>query len=173
MQRPSFEELEAAIQVELFEAWLQKIGWDLATFRSFAKNGIPRGWAEAIHHTLPKITPDLWPRIIEEPKLHRNRSLHKRSQSSRVNVHEPDMNDAQRLAISRGRKTTPWLAALHAKGLTQNQLASKVGISTALLSMCRRVESPRPIQRAAALKIASLIDWPADKAHWPGGFVDD
>ncbi len=96
--------------------------------------------------------------------------LHTGSTTSRVNIHMAEkMSTAQRLAISKGQAKTPWLRALHRRGFTQNGLAALVGMSPALLSLCRK--GVRPIHRGTAAQIAELTGWPAKK--WPGGFIEE
>lgn len=75
----------------------------------------------------------------------------------------------RRLAISEGRTGKDrFAAAYRAKGYTLRSLAEKVGCSHPLLSRCRK-SGGEPIARRWADKIATLIDWPADKAHWANG----
>ena len=75
----------------------------------------------------------------------------------------------RRLAISKGRTgLDKFAAAYRAKKLTLRSLAKKAGCSHALLSRAR-AENGQPIAQRWADKIATLIDWPADRAHWPNG----
>ncbi len=75
----------------------------------------------------------------------------------------------RRLAISKGRTgKDKFASAYRAKGYTLRSLAEKVGCSHTMLSM-HRAEDGRPIPQERAEEIAKLLDWPADKSHWPNG----
>lgn len=77
----------------------------------------------------------------------------------------------RRLAISKGRTgKDKFGAACRKAGYTLRSLATAVGCSHTMLSMHRN-NPERKIPRERAEKIATLIDWPADRAHWPHGFA--
>jgi hypothetical protein len=163
MKPLTLDEIKAAIEKKLRAAFQDEVGLTDEMLAAFHANGIPAEWVTALEPTFPELGAAAWPKVIHPPRV-----LHKRSTSSTLNSR--DMEDHQRLAISGGRRQTPWRRALKAKKISQNEMADKVGMSQALLSMCRR---DTPIRRSFANKIATLIDWPADRAHWPGGFVEE
>lgn len=161
----TFEEIENIGGRTLLGDWYPKAEISREVLRGFYDNGIPYEWARALDAVL-KIPFSAWPVVLP----HAPNLTHKRSR--RASVQDTNMETHQRLAISGGggRDRTDWGKALKAKKLTQNALAPKVGMSPALLSMCR---NGTPIRRTYADKIAALIPWPADKAHWRGGFIED
>ena len=91
--------------------------------------------------------------------------LHTRSQSASV----IDVNAAAKLNMSRASSEDPFVKAIRAKGITQNDLARKLKIPPSLLSMYRRGVRRIPAERA--LEIQRLTGWTADAKHWPGGIV--
>jgi len=159
----SLSEVEDAIKTALFDRWLARIGWSRETWAGFAQ-GIPREWAEGIAATLPEIPVTMWPRILEAPKLHERSVSTRRSKSVSVNnVHT--QNHRMKISEAKAGDDDPFAKAYRKRGLTQNGLAAAVGIKGSLLSMYRTGARPIPIERARA--IAAIIQWPADKAHWP------
>lgn len=161
----SIDDLGDLIRDRLFAAWLKDIGWTPETFDGFA-NGIPVEWARAMAEPPLSIPVSDWPRLLHGPRV-----LHKRLQ--RASVNGTDMDIEQRLAISRGqaKKGDPWAAALRKAKLTQNGLATKLGVSQTLLSLYRKGD--RPIPRERADKVASLIAWPVTAKNWPGGILEE
>jgi len=97
--------------------------------------------------------------------------LHKRLRPSIVN--EPNMEKSHRLAISEGhgRRDDSFRVAIRKAGFSQNQLAKRVGLNQAVLSLHRR--ELRRIKRSKAEAIERLTGWPADGKHWPCGIVSD
>lgn len=104
-------------------------------------------------------------------KLSTNAVLTKSEKLSRLDSNQ--MDPAHRLAISRGRSSSKvdpkFKAAYRSKGYTLTSLAGAVDCDAPLLSKYRR--QLRRIPQDRAEKIARLIPWPADQAHWPGGIV--
>jgi len=117
---------------------------------------------------------DQWTREADEmDAVDTQQLLHADSVKSRVNV---KMHDQHKLAISEGqakrdKKFKDKIRAAKPKGYTQAGLAEAVGMQASLLSMCRSGERAMFLSRAR--RVEELTGWPADKAHWPGGIIED
>lgn len=85
------------------------------------------------------------------------------------------MHSQHKLAISEGRATRDKKFKKTIREAepryTQAALATAVEMQPSLLSMCRSGE--RAIYLSRAKRIEQLTGWPADKAHWPGGIIED
>ena len=77
------------------------------------------------------------------------------------------METDHRLAISEGRsaKRDKFGAACRKAKFTLSSLADKLGCDKSTLSRYRSGDRETPLGVAA--EVAKLIDWPADRAHWP------
>lgn len=99
--------------------------------------------------------------------------LHSEAVKSRVNVKK--MHEQHKLAISEGqaKRDKKFKEKIRAAkpGYTQASLAGALGMKASLLSMCRSGERAMFLSRAK--RCEELTGWPADKAHWPGGIIED
>ena len=151
--------IEARIKDALFERWLREAGITPGMW-SALEGGVPESWAEAIAADLPVAVSD-WPVV-----LHGDSLLTKRLLPSRVKT---EMDKSHKLSISRGAGADAFRRKCNDAGLTQNALAKRLGISKGRLSQYRRTADPEAIPAKHAARIKSLIGWPDDAAHWPGG----
>jgi hypothetical protein len=99
--------------------------------------------------------------------------LTKSDVKSRVNSQK--MHSEHKLAISEGqakrdKKFKDTIRNAKPR-YTQAGLAQAIGMKPSLLSMCRSGERAMFLSRAR--RVEDLTGWPADKAHWPGGIIED
>jgi hypothetical protein len=132
--------------------------------RARAKEAEARAETEALEAAIAKLTAAREALALAEDEL----TLRAVPSASTVTG---NMVTDRRLAISKGRTGKDKFAAAYRKaGYTLRSLAAAVGCSHTMLSM-HRTDSDRKIPRERAEAIAELIDWPADRAHWPHGFA--
>lgn len=85
----------------------------------------------------------------------------------RVTVNKVDAA-AHAFATSRGRSGDALVQAANNARLTMTELAKRVGVSKAALSMARRGE--RKIRQDVAEHIQKLTGFKATSTNWPAGF---
>jgi len=126
-------------------------------------------------HAMAKIAErqrDQWAREADEmDALNTTSALHAGDVKSRVNV--KNMHAQHKLAISEGqaKRDKKFKETIRESGYTQASLAAAIGMQASLLSMCRSGE--RAMFMSRAKRIEQLTGWPADKAHWLGGLIED
>lgn len=101
------------------------------------------------------------------------RELHKTPVNARVNSRKMHAQHKLRISEGQAKRDKDFKETIrNAKpGYTQASIATAVGMQASLLSMCRSGERAMFLSRAK--RIEQLTGWPADKAHWPGGIIED